>query len=183
MSRKIYLPILVAGVAVVFALVCLGVVISNSRDSWIRRKLKIGALLLSLTGSATGCGPSPIVCYLPSPYFRDEVLIGTATYGDDGVYSLTVSPGAGFTIAAILYGRLGNAYSFVLVDGGDQIVQSGDLGAEDGDFDEENESLNVFINPDLSPGVYTLQFYAQPISLVTDLSQFLMNPYRITVAP
>ena len=53
----------------VFAVICLMVYLSKGNAYWIKRKLKIGALLLTFSWFANSCEKSPFVntCYDPQP--------------------------------------------------------------------------------------------------------------------
>lgn len=127
---KIKYIIILSGLAVAFAAVSLWVFLSGGNNAKaIRTKFKLGGLMLTVSGmlSLTGCegGPGPgVMCY--DPVAPQYVLLSSAT-------SRTVKVGdiVGITIKDSPYQS--HSYKF-LVDG-KEVLQSGELGKEDGNYE------------------------------------------------
>lgn len=66
MLKKLpWLPFALLGLALAFVVVSLMVLLSHGSNTWVRRKLRLGALLLSLSslGAAGSACSKPVLCY------------------------------------------------------------------------------------------------------------------------
>jgi len=154
-KRESLIPVVVVGLAIGFVVVSLLVVLTRGNPKWVSKKLRIGAMLLTLTGVATGCG-TETTCYDPLPPENGFYL-------DDYVY-----PGqevdVDFAQSNVIHGsidnRSGEAFSFRLVDSADQELQREDILAADGAFDSYTEEFDITLRTDLSTGTYHLFLFA-----------------------
>jgi hypothetical protein len=66
MKREIYMPILLIFLFIAFLMASGMVLFIKAKPGWIKAKLKIGALILSLTAVAS-CGSPQVSCYEMPP--------------------------------------------------------------------------------------------------------------------
>jgi hypothetical protein len=152
-KKEICLPLVLIGLSAAFIVVSFLVWITRGKDSLLKKKLRIGALILSLSGVGSGCWPV-ISCYdgLPADRF---VLEGTDVYGEIEL-DLTVSN----ILKGKIQQRRGKDYWF-LITGQDSVeIQTGTLEALDGAFNEDTEEFEIAVRSDIPTGGYDLTFYS-----------------------
>lgn len=175
--KQILVPVLVAFLSAAFIVVSILVFVTRGRPSLIRKKLKLGAVILSLTGVVlAGCREGDITCYAPLlPSDRIEFYSPEVT--EDGIYlNLAVR----YILEGTIYERRADAFSFDIIDEGRNEVQSGDIAALDGAYDTETELFLIAVRRDLPTGVYTLSLYRdtggfQPINATDRIFQATLN--------
>ncbi|MHB8079594.1 MAG: hypothetical protein ACYDIE_10110 [Candidatus Krumholzibacteriia bacterium] len=179
--REFWIPLAVLALTVAFALVSWLVRLSRGNAWLIRRKLRLGALLLGLTWSAAGCdgadGGGIVTCYLPAPV--DDVSFD-APFQDATGLVLDLAQGSEMTGA--LVGRTSSAYAFQVM-AGDAEIQRGDLVATDGVFDEEAETFRVVLAPAGLPAEGILRLYRGPADAVPTLPKIFEAPLTVVAAP
>ncbi len=152
MKRELWLPLALVGVGLAFAAVCVGLALWR-RNGWLlQKKLRIGALLLGLSGAATGVSGCPISCYAgPGQMIT---LAGEKPYNTavlDLLYGNTLD-------GRIEHGYYDERFAFIFIlstpDGGE--LQRGDLVPLDGAFDDDDEAFRLTIRPDVELGRYGL---------------------------
>jgi hypothetical protein len=152
MKRELLAILAIGGVGVAFATISALVWTTRGRNSrLIRRKLALGATLLTLTGSAAGCGKERVTCYAPPPPNQIELtggsLVEVDLQGDRVVHGeITACSGQDF--------------SFQIADASNVEQQRGPLVPTDGAFDESIEAFTLEVSADLMPGDYRLAFFA-----------------------
>ena len=62
-KRELFTPLVIAGLAVAFIVVSALVYLSRGDPGLVRRKLRLGGMLLALTGAVNGCGGLTASCY------------------------------------------------------------------------------------------------------------------------
>jgi hypothetical protein len=75
LERKIIAGIVICGVAVAFIVISALVILTGRNAYFVKKKLAVGAILLSLSAIMSGCkGPGPVgsSCYV-SPYYEERV--------------------------------------------------------------------------------------------------------------
>ena len=150
-KRELFTPLVVAGLAVAFIVVSALVYLSRGNPGLVRRKLRLGGMLLAITGAVNGCGTS--MCYdvaSPNEFALSDIR-------SDGAVHLDL-PGSN-KVAGVIYQRQGDRFSFRLLDTQDAVVQKADIPALDGAFDDNMEEFELAIRPDLATGTYKLSFY------------------------
>lgn len=157
MERKeFWVPLAVLGLTVLFAAVSLGVRATRGRSHWlIRRKLAVGAALLSLTWAASGCsddGGGGVTCYVPAPPDNSFYFAGDH-YNDQG---LVLDLAEGTVLTGTIEHRTDELYSFVVVDSEQTQVHAGSIVPADGAYDEYTEAFQADLGPDLAAGQYEL---------------------------
>lgn len=63
MKKEILIPIAAAGVAIAFIAVCALVLLNPRSRRFVMAKLRLGGLLITLTGTGAACGPFTPTCY------------------------------------------------------------------------------------------------------------------------
>ncbi len=151
-KRELLTPLIFVGLAVAFAVVSALVYLSRGNPGLVRRKLRLGAALLTLTAAANGCGGTSM-CY--DVAMSNEFSL--TDIGADGAVHLSLPDSN--RVAGTIYQRQGDRFSFRLEDEKDAEVQRADIVAQDGAFDESSEEFSLAVRQDLAPGTYRLTFY------------------------
>lgn len=150
-KRELLTPLVFVGLALAFAVVSALVYLSRGNPGMVRRKLRLGAALLTLTAAANGCGTA--MCY-------DVAMSNEFSLSDikpDGAVHVSLPDSN--QISGTIYQRQGDRFSFQLVDAKEAEVQRADIVAQDGAFDENMEEFMLAIRQDLAAGTYRLRFY------------------------
>jgi hypothetical protein len=153
MDEKHAGPVFAALLGISFVVVSALVVVTRGHPYLVRRKLKIGALLLSISGVAAGCGPTT-TCYVPA---LDYAVSLDPTSGGSGgiVVDLAVSD----TLQGTFENRSGTEFSYQLRDT-NGVVGSGDIYPADGVLDQPTERFRIVLGTSLAVGPYIIEFYA-----------------------
>lgn len=125
MKKNLIIPIVVLGLMTAFLLVCLFVIVSKGKGSWIRRKLRLGGLILSLSAASVSCA-YPEECYTgvyPSLYPCSLTNSQNILYTNSMIMDLSLTN--------ILYCKIQYAYpssnyyySFNIMDGNTLIASN-----------------------------------------------------------
>ncbi len=156
MNRKgiFVFPVLTL-LAAAFLLVSLLVYLSRGRPGLIRAKLKLGALLLGLTGTlGSGCGTPQTTCYMPAP--RDMMQIEVEAMDDWGV---VLDLDQGHQLHASLNYREHDAFSFRIVNEEGTELQRGEILPADGAYNSSSEDCILEIDENLSLGHHWLDLH------------------------
>lgn len=151
-----------AGLAVIFGAVCVGLWLSRGNHWWLKRKLRIGALMLTLTGVANGCTCADS-CYIT---IANQITL-------EGNYSgaeLILDLADGHRLSGkVESSRLDEdaPVPFQVLDLHGDLVQAGALVPKDGAFDERTEKFLLDVRADTQPGEYQIDIY-DPISQLPD---------------
>ncbi len=167
--RELWVPLAVAILTLTFLLVSWLVRLSRGNPWLMRRKLRLGAILLGLTWAAAGCTPDPTspesdprgTCYYPAP--RDHVTFDLRFYSDHG---LVLDLAQGSALTGTIEGHTANAYAFLLLDSGSREIQRGDVQPLDGAFDAAFEPFRLEIKPDRLPAAATLRICKGPAGTI-----------------
>lgn len=158
-KRELILPILVIGLAILFATTCVAVVLSNGKSKkWLARKMKLGALLLTLTAASCNGGNDDdmVTCYV-EPMANDfEIENVTNDTVNVKLYSKNVLEGT-------IYNIQGENFSYALFDSENKNASTGRIMISDGKIDKNRESFNLPLDKTLRPGYYTLKLYSSGI--------------------
>jgi hypothetical protein len=177
MSRKeLTLPVAVAVLSVAFAVVCFMVWLGRGRPFLVRQKLKLGALLISLSHAGlTGCDSGEVTCYAPAPP-PNQIELDAEWQGE----AIVVAPGG--ALAGTISWRQAEAFAFRLVDAAGGEAQRGPLVPADGAFDESDEAFTLGVGADLTPGDYRLEFYRGLPGDIAPVRRLAVFPLRIEEA-
>ena len=156
-----------------FVLISGLVVLSRRHPYFVKKKLQLGALLISLSAAPFAC--NRVACYSPAPTNVFEV-----EQADDQDGEILLSRAASDTITGSIIRRVGEAFSYAILDSSEKVEQSGDISAADGAFDEPDEAFTIAVDPQVPSGRYDLRFYVGRMDSITDMS--LSNwSYRLLI--
>jgi hypothetical protein len=172
-DNKYLHPVLVVLLFIAFAIVSFLIILNKNNPSLLKKKLKIGALLITLTSVTGGCQDSIVTCYDPIPsdmFYLDQVSQGN---------EISVNLKDKDYLSGRIENRNYNRYSFMISGKKDTLVQKDNLNALDGAFDEKTEEFKINLKGDIPSGSYTLKFYSCEKDSISDTkfyrSSFLLN--------
>jgi len=149
------------GLFVAFGALCFLLWLTRGRNAWLlRHKLKVGAMILSLSSLAiSGCkSPTEVTCYVPAP--QDEFIMN-GPFNEQQSLLLLLSEG--HRLSGSLRGSTLEAYSYTLVDMMFVEVGRGALHAVDGAFDENEEPFFLDLDESIPAGFYELRFHVESL--------------------
>lgn len=157
MEKKITAGVSLALLSLAFGIVSLLVIITKRNPYFIKRKLQIGALLLTLSGISAGCRPFS-TCYVPAPDNRISI-----DQADKNSNCITLTkPVLSDTLTGMISSVNGTEFSYALFDSFSKLIIKNDILSKDGSFDEGNEEFSIGFEEELSAGQYKLNLYSLP---------------------
>lgn len=152
-KKDLIAPFLLAGIGLAFVFVSFMVRLSNGKSAkWVARKMKIGAILLSLSATVS-CDRIITSCYdMPAP--PNSMWINEAI-GD----IIEIQPDTGNVLNGFIDNRESNSFSFSVIDSNEFKVQNGAINAADGLYDSYYENFIIELDTTLIPGNYSLNLY------------------------
>jgi hypothetical protein len=154
MEHKIVTAASVFVLFLAFGVISFLVILTGRHPYFIGKKLRLGAVLLSLTGSSVGC-IMPVTCYVPAP--RNIIHIDQA---NDKTNEIVLDRATSDTLTGSIRDRLGSAFSYAILDSLDALIKKDDIQALDGAFDADSEAFKIGLGHSVSAGMYTLHFYS-----------------------
>lgn len=160
MQKEIYIPVYLLFLSIVFITVSFLLYLTGGKNSkLLAKKLKFGALIISLT-TVINCSHIQVdherkpTCYMPPLTNYINISAEHSYKGDviveidkDNVVECSVrNPGS-------------EKFSFRIFDKNNNLVQKGDIKADDGKFDETKEDFKIEVKKDLPKGFYKIYFY------------------------
>jgi len=156
-KKEILVPLLVVGLTILFAGVCIAVFFSNGKSKkWVARKMKIGGLLLTLTAASCN-GGGEVMCY-------ETVAPNSMWIEGTRLDSIEISLDTNNVLNGQISSLDGTDFSFRVSDTNKTVMQRGNLLPSDGKFDQFNEAFKIELDKNLQPGTYLLNLYAADIS-------------------
>ncbi|HEX2958968.1 MAG TPA: hypothetical protein VHO70_19190 [Chitinispirillaceae bacterium] len=159
MNRKIIAGITIGLLFLAFGLVSLLVILSKRHPYFVAKKLRLGALILSISGASVGCFTT--TCYVPAP--TNIFHIDQAIASSD---SIVIRKSISDTITGTISEREGNTFSYALFDSSDSIILKNNIQPIDVNFDEGIEEFKISLGPSILPGKYDLKFYHVPLDTI-----------------
>ena len=169
------IPITVIGLTVLFTIVSLGVFLTRGKSAyWIAKKMRVGAMLLTLTAVSTTYSGCITSCYdAPEP--------NVFSINNEENHQINVNIDLNNKIKGTIYERSGDEFSFRITDTSfTKSYQLGRIEADDGEFDESAEEFTLELNSDIPTGVYSLNFYYYLVS-PEDSIMNSYNSYQLNV--
>jgi hypothetical protein len=151
MSKKeIIIPIIIVVLSIAFALISLAVILTKGKSKkWINRKMKIGALLLTLNAFTPGSAQEiEVSCY--------DIAEENLMLLKDNKTELTFNANSPKIVEAYIDYRIGDEYSFCVFDAENNKIQDGKIEAADGKFDKWKEDIEITLKSHLKAGRYFL---------------------------
>ena len=159
-KKEIITPLIVLGLTVLFAGICLLVFLSNGKSKkWVAHKMKIGGMLLSFTAITFGSGCT--TCYKPPHIPRATFLFDNI---NDTSYQIEINLDTGNTLTGILLEQQSSVYSFAIDDTLEQTKQKGLIIPIDGQIDSPEEKIKLEIDTNLTDGLYSLKIFKVDIA-------------------
>jgi hypothetical protein len=158
--REALVSLSLAGLSVAFAVVAALVFLTGGRPSLVRRKLKLGTAILTLTTALAGCGETEVTCYAP-PLPPNTMEIPDY---DQQLGGIPLNLAENNVLHGRISARQGETFSSCLVstiETNETVLQRGAIVAQDGAFDESTEEFEIAIRTDLATGAYRLRLYAR----------------------
>jgi hypothetical protein len=161
MTRKeFWIPLAVVALGAAFALVSWLVWASRGHPWLIRRKLRLGALLLGLTWSASGCDSQDwVTCYEPALPDQPDMVSFDAQFRQGSGLRLDLDTGR--KLHGQMENRSAEHYSFQLVADDASELARGELVADDGSFDTATEAFSLLLSGRILPAQAILRLYRQ----------------------
>jgi hypothetical protein len=158
--RRYLLPVLVAGVGIAFAAACLLAWLTRGRGLGLRAKLRLGGLLLTLTGVTATMGLGCVMCYDSGPGDNEFVF---------DAYSYNTPLAINLSQTNILHGtihyRTVSSFSWALYDEVPATsLASNNIIPADGAFDQTTERFLITLPEDLDNGAYKLRLYPSDVT-------------------
>ena len=149
-KKEISISFLVSGLTILFLLASFALFLSKGRSEfWTAKKMKLGALILTLTVTTQSCNPFR-TCYDPVP----------ANFIELETDSDTINLNDSSNLSGVIHFRNSDKYSFKLQnDTAETVNQIEDIIPEDSVYDEETEVFTIQVDTSLKEGDYTLGFY------------------------
>jgi hypothetical protein len=137
MRRFLVIPIALLGLSIAFIVLSVILVITKGSDPVLRKKLRIGGLILALQGVAVqGAWSGPArECYARAePEFEAQEMIEV---------NLAENP----AVEAVIRFGWDESFSYAIYNQDRQLVQEGELPAADGEIDAEEEAVIISLDP------------------------------------
>ncbi len=186
-DNKVLALFALLGIYCTFLIISLLVILTNKNPFWIKYKLKMGALILSLTAVLSCDQPlkedSLITCY----DVASNVVAIDSEYIVDGIITINSNV---TTITGDISFRYGTDFSYAIYDILGVVSDTNNLGDEplivdnlvpsDGFFDEDNEDFKIVLGQSLPVGSYLLRIYQYHKDSIPNEDYYLRN-YDIEV--
>ena len=173
MKRKLFAAISISLLFVVFGLISFLVILTKRHPFFVKSKLKIGALIISLSGAAAGCFTT--TCYSPVPdnYFQIDQY-------DSQIGMLLLNRAVSDTITGEIRARNNTAYSYTIRDSSYSIFAKDNLKPLDGVFDKSTEEFQIVVGNQIPSGDYNLTFYSAAVDSIDNAQIVDQFSLRIT---
>lgn len=149
------------------------VIITKRHPYFVGKKLRVGALLISLTGISLGCTPIT-TCYMP--IIGDKISIDQT---DLQTGKIILNRSISDTLSGRIEERKGPTFSYAILDSTRSLKKKDDIFALDGIYDEPGEEFKILVDKSIIPGDYSLRFYT--ISK-DSLKNYDSSPYSFTLS-
>ncbi len=165
MNNKIIAGVSLGLLFLAFGLVSSLVILTQRHPYFVGKKLRLGAIILSISGASVGCSPPIISCYMPAS--RNNFHIDQTINSSD---SIVISKANSDTITGKISERDGNTFSYAIFDSSDNIVLKDNIQPIDSAFDEDIEEFKIGLGPTILPGKYDLKFYYVPKDSIQNIN-------------
>jgi len=172
MKKEHLIPVLLVGLALAFIFVSIMVFLSNGKANWVKKKLRMGGILLSMTAILNGChenepfNPDGVTCYDPTPPV--EILIENCENHEIKI-NLDQNNKIKGEIAS-WYEISG--YSYKIFDSSKKEIAKGDIIPNDGKFNEHKERITIKLSKDIQEGEYWINFYPFNVRALSNNSHY-----------
>jgi hypothetical protein len=165
--KEILIPVAIISLTVVFASVSVFVFFSKGKSKfWISKKIKIGAVLLTLSAISVQPSCRPFVtCY-------DPVMPNQFVLDNDSLNNINLDISETNKLTGIIYSREGTEFSYNISDTSStaNVLFKGEVFPTDGVFDSSQENFFVEIDTSINPGQYRISFFNKSVELQDEYS-------------
>jgi hypothetical protein len=150
-NKNLFKPLLVIGLFIAFGIISFLVFVTSGQNgTLIKTKLKLGALLLSLSAMivTSSCDR---YCYAPVPQCQLEIKEDFINIEETTVLN-------GF-LDGYSNEKLPDAFCYKICNSRHNTVQSGNILVNDGKIDEDHEEFCIELNKNTLSGSYEIYFY------------------------
>jgi hypothetical protein len=169
LERKIIAGILICGVVVAFIVISLLVILTGRNPYFVKKKLAVGALLLSLSAIMSGCkGPGPggvVTCYVMP--LEERVTIDEVSTGQ-----IVLDRNKTDTLHGIITDRVSCNYSIMILDSVNTVVKKetvySDTTCDFGDMIR----FTIACDNGISQGTYSLRLFNQIADSVKSVDDY-----------
>jgi hypothetical protein len=160
-KKYMIIPLVLVFLGAAFAVISFLVYISRGKYVFIRQKLKIGALILTLTAFSYSCQSNQddiVLCYKAAVSTPQITFFNEINQNQE----IIVDPLVNRSITGTIQEDSQNspAYSFRIVDGKGNVLQKGELATTKAPANESGKfSFELLIDQDIPLGSYTLRLY------------------------
>ena len=156
MKKEFLIPTTIILLTAVFGIISVVVFITNGKSAfWLSKKMKIGALLLTLSVTSCGRFKKPVVmCYaMPAP---NSIYVNEL---EDDYRTIKISLDTSNILTGNIYVRTSDDFSFVIKDTLENYYQKDAILPLDGKFNDDSENFKIELDKNLKPGVYLIQIF------------------------
>jgi hypothetical protein len=161
--------------ALAFAAVSFMLYLSGGKSSyWLKKKMKIGAIMLTMSAASVGYQGCITTCY-DMPAQNDISIDNLANY------EIRVNLQENKYITGTIYERISTEFYFRITDTAyTKTFQLEQLKADDGAMDESSEKFTIMLSDSLESGIYMLNFYDYKV-LAEDSAYASYPSFRLIV--
>lgn len=153
-KKEFIIPITFIALCVAFAVISFAVYLSKGKSKkWVARKMKIGAILITLSASSCERGNGPFVsCY--DPVIPNSIHLDA--YSSD---KLEIKLDTNNVLSGTIYEVTKSEFSFAVINENNTNIQQGELIPADGSFDSNTEVFSLELDTEINPGLYDLKLF------------------------
>jgi hypothetical protein len=141
-----------------FGVISFLVILTRRHPYFVSKKLRLGALLISLTGSSVGCIGT--TCYVPIPPPLHNII--HIDQANSQTREIVLDRTTTDTLTGKIYDRQGQTFSYAILDSLDSLIKKDNIFALDGAFDADSEEFKIGLGHSVLSGNYSLRFYFIP---------------------
>lgn len=173
MKKETFVPIISFTLGFLFIIISLLVFFTRGKSkSLIAKKIKIGALILTLS-SAASCYRTQTTCYAQAAI--NQLRFKTDNKNGSIIFDLNKSN----KYSAYIDGREHDNYSFQITDDNGSILYKNDIVPVDSVWDDSSEEILITINKIIPEGTYYFVLYKAKTSEQNDATQLYPTTIEI----
>jgi len=157
LERKIVAGILMCGVVAVFIVVSVLVILTGRNPIFVKKKLAVGALLLSLSAIMSGCkgtGPFGATCYVQA--LEERVTIDGIRNGQIVLDRKTAD-----TLHCLITERISCNYSVMILDSVNTVVKKETIFSDTASNLGDTIKFSIVCEKTITQGTYSLRLFNQ----------------------
>jgi hypothetical protein len=161
LRKSFIVPIVLAGLGIAFIFISLLVLLTKGKPSFIKKKLLIGGLIISLTSAAINASAGGTrTCYEPAPPPNSLYTYQLEYNAEDNLFVLNLTETNVLTV--VIANIAGDEAYFELKDMQGNLITEGTLLPRDGEVNQStfgSEEFEITLPDDLQEGQYNLYVF------------------------